>query len=119
MKPKRIKKLQARSRNLKVMTLDARTMVVESRSDEFNNHIVKVRFGRRGNVHTECTCDWSKYNGMACAHTMAALEHLASRKGRRLSFWLREDEARRQKQRVFYMEGGEPEEGVWITSRAS
>jgi len=49
---------------------------------------------------------------------MAALEHLAARKGRRLSFWLSEDDARRQKRRVFFMPDKRQKNGVWITSRS-
>jgi hypothetical protein len=52
---------------------------------------------------------------------MAALEYLASKKNRRLSFWTSQADARRQKQRVFYLSAGgqDPDdEGVWITSRA-
>jgi hypothetical protein len=116
--PKQIKKIQARSRDLKVMPINPRTFVVESRSDEFNNHVVEVQFEPDGEVITRCTCEWAQYHGVACAHVMAALEHLAARKGRRLSFWLTQDDARRQKHRIFYMTNGEDDDGVWITSRA-
>lgn len=120
MKPKQIKKIQGRSRNLNVMPINLSTFVVESRSNEFNNHVVKVQFMPDGEVRVNCSCPWSKHNGVACAHSMAALEHLAAMKGRKLSFWLTEDDARRQKQRVFYLaHERNPGDGVWITSRVA
>lgn len=120
MRPKRIKQLQAKSRNLRVMSITPNKLVVESRSNEFNNHIVTVEFLPGGEVRTGCTCEWSQFRGIACAHTMAALEHLAAQKGRTLSFWLTEDDARRQRHRIFALKNREhPDgEGVWITSRA-
>jgi hypothetical protein len=51
---------------------------------------------------------------------MAALEYLAGMKERTLSFWPTQADARRQKQRVFYLTGSHQNtdtEGVWITSR--
>ena len=51
---------------------------------------------------------------------MAALEYLASLKDRTLSFWPTQNDARRQKQRTFYLSGGRNDDGqrgVWITSR--
>ena len=118
MRPKRIKTLQARSRDLNVMSLSPRTFVVESRSNEYQNHIVRVQFLSGEEVKATCTCPWSQHDGVACAHVMAALEHLAARKGRRLSFWLSEDDARRQKRRVFFMPDKRQKNGVWITSRS-
>jgi hypothetical protein len=121
MKPTQIKRIQARSRDLKVMSINLHTFVVESRTNEFNNHVVRVEFCSDGTVRTSCTCEWSKHHGVACAHVMAALEHLAAIKRRRLSFWLTENDARRQKHRVFYMiheDNPNPDDGVWITSRA-
>lgn len=120
MKPKEIKKIQGRSRDLQVMPINLRTFVVESRTDDLNNHIVRVEFLPNGGVRTDCTCTWAKYNGLACAHVIAALEHLAERKGRKLSFWLTEDDALRQKRRVFHMTHPDnATDGVWITSRAA
>ncbi|MEM6284206.1 MAG: SWIM zinc finger family protein [Chloroflexota bacterium] len=119
MKPGYIKKIQAKSRDLTVLPMGLDSLVVESRSDDTHNHMVKVQFSPDGEVRTACTCAWAKYHGVACSHTMAALEHLAARKGRSLSFWLSEDDARRQKQRIFYMVNERnPDDGVWITSRA-
>ncbi len=118
MRPTQIKTLQARSRDLNVMSLNPRTFVVESRSNEYQNHIVHIDFLPDDEVKATCTCPWSQYNGVACAHAMAAMEYLAARKGRRLSFWLTEDDARRQKRRVFFMPDRRDDDGVWITSRA-
>jgi hypothetical protein len=118
-KPKLIKKIQARSRDLKVMNINPSTMLVESKSDDLNNHTVTVQFMPNGEVRTNCTCEWSTFKGVACVHTLAALEHLAARKGRTLSFWLTEDDAKRQKQRIFYLtHERDPDDGIWITSRA-
>lgn len=118
MKPKQIKFIQAKSRDMHVMHINPTTLLVESQSDDLNNHVVRVQFMPNGEVRTECTCEWSQYHGVACAHTMAALEHLAERKGRTLSFWLTENDARRQKQRIFYLTHRKhPTDGVWITSR--
>ncbi len=114
MKPTHIKQLQTTSRDLRVLPLNRHKLVVESRSDPLNSHVVTVRFGNHDAVYTDCTCEWAQYNGVACAHAMAALQFLAARKGRRLSFWLSEADARRQKQRVFTLAGDDP---VWITSR--
>ncbi len=120
-KPKQIKKIQARSRDLSILPMSYNKFVVESRTNAPNNHIVEVLFNPNGEVKATCTCAWSRYNGVACTHVIAALEHLAAQKGRKLSFWLSEDEARRQKHRIFYMRtsDGDPDDGVWITSRAS
>ncbi len=118
MKPKYIKQLQAQSRRLQARRVDHDTFVVESVSNPVANHVVTVKFEHDGTIHTRCTCEWAINQGIACSHVMAALEHLASIRGRTLSFWLTEEEAKRQKQRVFYLAGGRHEDGVWITSRA-
>lgn len=117
--PKHIKKLQSTSRDLRVMSINANTLLVESQSDNVNNHIVTVRFLPNGEVHATCDCEWSQFNGVACSHIMAALEHIASRKGRTLSFWKSEADARRQKHRIFRLTNrtGKTGEAVWITSR--
>jgi hypothetical protein len=119
-KPRQIKKIQARSRNLKILPINLNRFVVESRTSAPNNHLVEVQFNPDGEVKATCTCAWSRYNGVACAHVIAALEHLAAYKGRRLAFWLTEDDARRQKHRIFHMRSDDnnPDDGVWITSRA-
>lgn len=98
--------------------VDHDTFVVESVSNPIANHVVTVKFQRDGTINSRCTCEWAINQGVACSHVMAALEYLASSKGRTLSFWLTEEEAKRQKQRVFYLAGGQRNDGVWITSRA-
>lgn len=117
MKPINIKKIQRRSRDLQVRQVDRQTFVVDSATNPIAHHIVTVRFGRDQSVHARCTCQWALYEGVACQHVLAALDYLARRKGRRLSFWLNEEEAERQKHRLFYLHGPHNNDGIWITSR--
>lgn len=117
MKPKHIKQLQAQSRKLQARRVDNDTFVVESISNPVANHIVTVRFQPDGTINTRCTCEWAINQGVGCSHVLAALEYIASIKGRTLSFWLTEEEAVRQKQRVFYLSGAKRDDGLWITSR--
>lgn len=119
MKPRNIKALQAQSRHLRAWRLDRNTVRVESISNPESWHDVTITFGRGGVIRTRCTCTWAQHRGLACSHVMAALDHLAQQKRRTLSFWTSEDEARRQKHRVFRLVGGDGvhDSGVWITSR--
>lgn len=117
MKPKHIKRIQARSRGLQVRQITTDTFVVTSISNPVAHHIVTVRFGADATVHARCTCPWAINHGIACAHVMAALEYLAGRKARTLSFWSTADDARRQKHRLFLLTDGD--DGVWITSRSA
>ena len=116
MKPKHIKRLQQQSRDLDVHQVDKHTFVVSSTSNPAANHIVTVTFDGSV-VRTRCTCPWAINRGIACSHVLAALEYLAARKNRTLSFWTDEDEARRQKHRLFRLRG--PHDSIWITSRAA
>lgn len=118
MVPKNIKSLQSRSRQLHARFKDKNTILVESASEDDASHEVKVYFEPDGVVHARCNCEWAQHSGVACTHVMAALEFLAAYKNRRLSFWGNEDEARRQKHRVFFLKGNTDNSGVWITSRA-
>jgi hypothetical protein len=120
MKPKNIKQLQAQSRQLSTRRVDKHTLAVQSASNALANHIVTVEFCEDNLIQARCTCEWALNRGIACTHVMAALEYLAGMKERTLSFWPTQEDARRQKQRVFYLTGGHmnlDEEGVWITSR--
>ena len=122
MKPRNLKELQAQSRRLSARHVDRHTLAVQSLSNPLANHIVTVEFNEDGSLHARCTCQWALNRGVACTHVMAALEYLASRKNRTLSFWSTREEAQRQKHRVFYLSasgGTDQDEGVWITSRAS
>jgi hypothetical protein len=114
--PKNIKEIQAQSRRLRCRMVDRSTIVVESTSNPYANHIVTVFFMQNGGVHARCTCPWATHNGVACSHVMAALEYLAGLKKRTLSFWSSKADAERQKQRTFRLAGDE-DRGVWITSR--
>jgi hypothetical protein len=118
MKPRNIKQLQNRSKELYVNRINRNTLVVSSKSNPVANHIVTVYFGDEGEVHARCTCTWAVNGGIACAHVMAALEHLAALRQRKLSFWENREEARRQKHRVFHIAGSR-EDRVWITSRTA
>ncbi len=122
MKPKYIKRLQAQSRQLEARHVDKHTFVVQSTSNPNASHVVTVEFGPGDTLRARCTCEWALNRGVGCTHVMAALEYLASRKHRTLSFWTSQDDAKRQKQRVFYLSGDEHDQeqtrGVWITSRA-
>jgi len=121
MKPKHIKELQEKARDLRAIPINKNTIVVESISNEFANHIVTVEYDDEGTIHARCTCPWAINGGIACTHVIAALETLAARRGRRLSFWTDETEAQRQKRRMFYLKGARVRDddldGVWITSR--
>ncbi len=121
MKPTNIKRLQSRSRRLRARRVDRQTLVVESASNPAANHVVTVRFYPDGTLRARCTCPWALNRGIACVHVMAALEYLAARKGRTLSFWPSHSDAARQKHRVFYLHGANGTNGdnggVWITSR--
>jgi uncharacterized Zn finger protein len=93
---------------------------VASATNPAANHIVTVDYHRDGTLHAHCTCPWALNGGVGCSHVMAALEALAGKRGRRLSFWQSREEALRQKRRVFclvdYKKRGD---GIWITSRAA
>lgn len=117
MKPKNIKQMQSHSRKLTVRRTDRNTFVVESASNPVANHAVTVIFSPDNTIRTRCTCEWATHQGIACSHVMAALEYLASQKGRTLSFWPSKEEAGRQKHRTFRLTDGTNSDGVWITSR--
>jgi hypothetical protein len=119
MKPKHIKELQEKAKDLRAMRVNKNTIVVESTSNTAANHIVTVEYDSEGTIHARCTCPWAINGGVACTHVIAALETLAAVRGRRLSFWADESEAHRQKRKTFYLRGAKAreEDGVWITSR--
>lgn len=119
MKPKNIKQIQRRSRNLKVGRVDNYTFAVDSSSDDEQRHIVKLIPDEDGRIHGSCTCEWSQFQGIACVHVMATLNHVANQKGRKLSFWRSKADAIRQKNRIFELLGLRPADPVWITSRAT
>ena len=120
MQPKNLKELQSNSRKLYARKVDKHTYAIESHSDPFVNHRVTVTFDSEGNVYSQCTCTWAVKNGTACSHVFAALEHMAAEKGRKLSFWLTAEDARRQKHRTFYVTSPKNRrQGVWITTRTA
>jgi hypothetical protein len=122
MKPRRIKYLQNKSKDLPTTVIDPvdkgdpYVVVVGSRTNRYLNRIVTVKFEPNGTVNARCTCTWAYFGGTGCVHVIAALQKLASRKQRILSFWLSPEEAQRQKQHVIKLIG-ETNEDIWITSR--
>jgi hypothetical protein len=119
MRPKNLKQLQTRAQELKVNVIDANTVVVQSTTGSAANHVVTTYYDNEGGIHARCTCAWAINGGMACSHVIAALEKLASKRGRALSFWLNEPDARRQKRRLFYLGSERDKNRVWITSRSA
>lgn len=115
--PTNIKTLQDKSRDLQVRHAQQNVYVVTSSSNPAVNHIVTVEFDEDREVHARCTCSWARHNGIACSHVLATLEYLAALKERTLSFWTNEDDARRQKHRLFKLVGDRSKKQVWITSR--
>ena len=96
MKPKHIKQLQERARDLRATAINPHTFVVESTTHSTANHIVTVEYDDEGVIHARCTCPWAINGGVACSHVIAALDTVAARRGRILSFWNEYDEAHRQ-----------------------
>jgi uncharacterized Zn finger protein len=121
MKPKNIKHLQVRARQLQAHIIDRRTIVVESTTTPTANHVVTLDYDSEGTIRARCTCPWALNGGLACTHVLAALDALAARRGRALSFWSDYAEARRQKHRTFRLAGkrNQDDDGLWITSRAA
>lgn len=119
MKPKNLKNLQDRGRELRAYILNPNLVIVESTSNPMASHVVTVEYQPDGTIHARCTCPWAINGGIACSHVIAALEHLAEVRGRKLSFWTKREDARRQKRRLFLLPDTDDQDGVWITSRAS
>ncbi len=120
MKPKNLKKLYAQSKDLQASVLNAHTVAVTSLTNPAANHIVTVAYAKDGTIHARCTCPWAIYGGVACTHVLAALEALAQKRGKRLSFWRSREDAQRQKRRLFCIKDHETQaDGVWVTSRRS
>ena len=125
MRPSQLKALQARSKRLRAQMImphhdgESFVVIVESRTNAALNRVVTVRFMPDGTIHARCTCQWAEHGGIACSHVIAALNKLAERKQRRLSYWLTREEAHRQKKALFQLAGERSAEFVWITSRAA
>ncbi len=117
MKPKEIKKLQSRSRKMRVRLVAPNTLVVTSTSNPYAHHIVTIEMLPEGTIMARCTCPWAQNGGYGCSHVMAALNYLAQRQKRVISFWETEDEAQRQKHRVLRLTGLGRDGDIFITSR--
>lgn len=98
--------------------VDEYTFAVDSSTDPNQRHIVTLKPDENNRIHSTCTCEWSKFRGVGCAHVMATLNFVAEQKGRKLSYWQTEADAKRQKNRTFELTGMSGDEQVWITSRA-
>ncbi len=117
MLPKHIKQVQRRSRHLHARKVGL-SIMVDSATEVPGRYVVTIRYNPTSDTITAyCSCNWGNHHGVACSHVMAALEMMAAQKGRSLSYWLTEDEARRQRHKRFYLTRGDDAEGVWITSR--
>lgn len=115
MKPTDIKRLQKRSRDMRVTRVAPNTLVVYSQSNPQLQHIVTVEWDKRVGIRARCTCPWAQHGGAACSHVLAALNHIAEQQHRVISFWLDPEDARRQKHRVLTLRAGDGD--VYITSR--
>ncbi|MDZ4770733.1 MAG: SWIM zinc finger family protein [Chloroflexota bacterium] len=116
MKPHDIKKLQRRSREMRVKRVSSTTLVVFSRTNPQLQHIVTIEWDKHdGGIRARCTCPWAQHGGAACSHVLAGLNHLASEQQRAISFWLNAEDARRQRHRVLTLKAGDGD--VYITSR--
>ena len=117
MKPREIKKLQARSRNLRARLVAPNTLVVSSRSNPYAHHIVTLDTEADGTIHARCTCPWAQNGGYGCSHVLAALNHLAAKQQRIASYWLDIDEAKRQRHRILRLAGVNEDGDIYITTR--
>lgn len=117
MKPTEIKKLQQRSRNLRVKRIAPNTLVVFSRSNPYSQHIVTIESDKGGTIHARCTCPWAQNGGYGCSHVMAALNFLAQKQQRAISFWSDLQEAQKQRHRILRLAGSGPDGDIYITSR--
>jgi hypothetical protein len=117
MKPTEIKKLQQRSRNLRVRRVAPKTLVVTSKSNPYAHHIVTFETETGGIIHARCTCPWAQNGGYGCSHVMAALVYLATRQRRAISFWADLEEAKKQRHRILKLAGAGGDGDIYITSR--
>lgn len=109
MQVKNLKALQRKSLKLEVTpTANAHIFSVKSGSDDKMSYIV---YFSQGYHEATCTCQWMQNGGNVCSHVMAAVRFVARHNGNRVSFWLDEMRAQRQrKRRVGFAD-------IWITVR--
>lgn len=99
-----VKKLQRKSRRLTVRPQGQNRFAVSSGSGNGDYSVALT--GRNGSRRWICDCRWGQVGGRVCCHRMAVMDHLAGGKmGRRLSFWLSEEAARRQRRPVVERNG--------------
>lgn len=105
-----VKKLQKGSRCLTVRQEAPGCLTVSSSSGNGDYSVVLA--GQNGHRRWICDCRWGQGGGMMCRHRMAAMNYLAETKmGRRLSFWLAEEDALRQHLPMVRRNG------LWVTMR--
>lgn len=117
MKPREIKRLQSRSRHLRVRTVTPNTLIVNSRTNPNSQHIVTLETSPEGIIHARCTCPWAQNGGFGCTHVMASLNYLAAQQKRSISFWPDLEDAERQHHRTLQLTNGEGDDAIYITSR--
>lgn len=117
MNPKEIKKLQTRSRALRARVVSTNVVSVTSRTTPPVQHFVTVAWMGDGAIRARCTCPWGMNGGACCSHVMAALNVLAERKQRVISFWNDRNEAERQKHRLLRLVGRTDEDDLYLTTR--
>lgn len=99
-----VKQLQKKSRSLTVRPIAPGQFAVSSGSG--NGDYTVALTGQNGSRHWTCNCPWAQRGGAVCCHRMAVMHYLAQGKmGRRLSFWLTEEDARRQRRPVVERNG--------------
>ena len=103
-----VKRLQAASKSLGVRR-NGKPNVLEMQSGSDPSKVYEVLV--LGSGELLCDCPWSQWGGSNCKHVLAAHRFIAGIAGRRVSFWLDPEDAKRQKAKTIEVEG------LYITSR--
>ena len=117
MKPTEIKKFSAEVAICVCGASRLNTLVVTSQSNPYAHHIVTIETENNGTIRARCTCPWAQNGGYGCSHVMAALNYLATKQRRAISFWADLQEAKRQRHRILRLAGSGPDGDIYITSR--
>ena len=108
---KNVKSIQSKAKKNAVTRISNSLYEVTSST---SGNVYKVRIqGDQGS----CTCDWAKYRPSSdtrcgCSHVVAAFEFIAEEKGRTVSPWGNEADAKRQHRPMINIG-----DGVVLTSR--
>jgi hypothetical protein len=108
---RQVKTIQDKSRYHTVRQVRANWYKVTSHE---TGRVYDVALGLNGGT---CTCEWGRQRPdddrrSACSHVVAAINYRAGQKGRRISVWNNEDDARRQHRPMLSIG-----DGVILTSR--